>query len=274
MGASADGIVNCACGSKHWGHAGAAGVLAWRNSFDPEVIMQLRAGWSMSGGTWGIPGGAIDYGESPLRGGIREAREEAGLGPARVWANTTLHHPNWSYTTAIAEASAGQRAIATDHESDAMEWVPWRNLHDRLLMPAFEQSTPLLEALLGRTLLITDPGILPSGWEHTLPRLATSGMPIDILPDVFRTPIEKGLEASSDGIYGRTVSLFPDFILLGQGKPLKPMSPSGSIPPLVDWAPNVDRAIMMGDYARVLTVGVDIGDSHTIPLEAFHELLS
>ncbi|MGO1459153.1 MAG: Maf family nucleotide pyrophosphatase, partial [Flaviflexus sp.] len=65
MGASADGIVHCACGKRHWGHAGAAGVLAWKEAEDPSVILQLRAAWSMSGGTWGIPGGAIDYDETP-----------------------------------------------------------------------------------------------------------------------------------------------------------------------------------------------------------------
>lgn len=273
MGSSADGIVLCSCGAKHWGHAGAAGVLAWRDGAHPEIIMQLRAGWSMSGGTWGIPGGAIGYGETPIRGGIREAREEAGLGPARVWASTTLHHPDWSYTTAVAEASAGQRAIATDHESDAMEWVPWSDLHDRLLMPAFKLSIPLLGSLLGRTLIILDPAILPGGWEEALSKLAASGIPSQNLPDLFRAPIDEGRAASADGSFERTVTLYPDYVLLGDGAPFEPLAAAGAIPPSICWAPTVDAAVMCGEYDRVLTVGVDIGDSHSIPLEEFHSLL-
>lgn len=274
MGTSADGIVQCACGTRHWGHAGAAGVLAWRDANNPEVIMQLRAGWSMSGGTWGIPGGAIGYGESPIRGGIREANEEAGLGPARVWAATALHHPDWSYTTAIAEAAADQRAIATDHESDAMEWVAWPKLHERTLMPAFEKSLPLLGQLLGRSLLITDPAILPLGWQDALALLASRGLPLEALPPLFKAPVDAGLDASADRHYERTVSLFPDIVRLGEGDPLTPRSPAGTIPPSVTWAPNVDQAVSSGGYASVFTVGVDIGEAHAIPLETFHELLS
>lgn len=271
MGSSADGIVYCACGHRHWGHAGAAGILAWRDAHDPEVIMQLRAGWSMSGGTWGIPGGAIGYGESPIEGGIREAHEEAGLGPARVWAATTLHHPDWSYTTGIAEASAGQRAIATDHESDAMEWVPWKNLEERLLMPAFKESMPLLEALLGRTLLVVAFDRLPADWEQPIAELAASGIPSTILPAEVQDPILAGMAAARDENFERTVALFPDILIEGAEPTIRPASPTGAIPPSL--LGSGTDAVDVTEYRAVFTLGLDITGGHPLDPLAFEALL-
>lgn len=260
MGSSADGIVYCACGHRHWGHAGAAGILAWRDAHDPEVIMQLRAGWSMSGGTWGIPGGAIGYGESPIEGGLREAHEEAGLGPARVWASTTLHHPDWSYTTGIAEASAGQRAIATDHESDAMEWVPWKNLEERLLMPAFKESMPLLEALLGRTLLVVDFDRLPADWEQPIAELAASGIPSTILPTEVQDPILAGMAAARIRTSNGRSPSFPTSSSRVQSQPSNPHprpGPSRRHFSGADWVPptrlGTERCSRSGSTSQAAT---------------------
>ena len=45
----------------------------------PLVMLQLRSGWSHEGGTWSCPGGALEYGEEPLAGALREASEEVGV---------------------------------------------------------------------------------------------------------------------------------------------------------------------------------------------------
>ena len=42
-------------------------------------MIQLRSGWSHEGGTWSCPGGALELGEEPLDGALREASEEVGL---------------------------------------------------------------------------------------------------------------------------------------------------------------------------------------------------
>src|ERR671917_601972 len=64
--ASTDGWTTCALGHRHWGRAGAAGLLLHRDGEDgPEVLLQHRAWWSHHGGTWGTPGGALHIGESP-----------------------------------------------------------------------------------------------------------------------------------------------------------------------------------------------------------------
>src|SRR5690348_6784882 len=52
-----DGWTTCALGHRHWGRAGAAGLLLHRDgSAGTEVLLQLRAVWSHHGGTWGTPG--------------------------------------------------------------------------------------------------------------------------------------------------------------------------------------------------------------------------
>lgn len=257
MGASADGVVECRCGRRHWGHAGAAGVLAWRDACRPEVILQLRAQWSMSGGTWGVPGGAIDYDETPIQGALREAREEAGLGVVRVWATTTLHHPDWSYTTAIAETFPGQKAIATDHESDAMEWVRWQDLHGRKLMPAFEQTLPLLDKLLGRTLLVLNSEFLDEGWEEHLVRRATLGFTIETMAPSTAENIRRGAAQARDEDYERTVSWFPDIVLIGEGPMLKAHSARGSVPATIHHVHSA-KDLDTSHYQVVTTVGTTV----------------
>jgi 8-oxo-dGTP diphosphatase len=57
----------CSCGQRHWGRYGAAGLLLT----DPErtgVVLQKRSGRVHYGGTWSIPGGAIEGGARDLSG--------------------------------------------------------------------------------------------------------------------------------------------------------------------------------------------------------------
>ncbi|MDO5723009.1 MAG: NUDIX hydrolase [Flaviflexus sp.] len=167
----ADGFVDCSCGNRHWGRNGAAGVLAWREG---EVLAQLRAPRSISGGTWGFPGGAIAWAETPIAGALREAREEAGLKRPRIWATTTEDHGPWSYTSVLAEAAQGQRACATDRESSEIAWLAWPEFCSRELMGAVADSLPLLGALLGRCLLVADIEVDPSALQ--------AGIPLEALP--------------------------------------------------------------------------------------------
>jgi 8-oxo-dGTP pyrophosphatase MutT (NUDIX family) len=75
-----DGWVFCNCGYRHWGLHGAAGLLMVRFDMgEPHVLLQLRAAWTHGGGTWAIPGGALDSHEDSIEAAIREAYEEAGI---------------------------------------------------------------------------------------------------------------------------------------------------------------------------------------------------
>lgn len=145
-----DGWVECACGRRHWGLAGAAGLLLGR--WDPgtgdldAVVLQHRALWSDHGGTWGLPGGARSPEETAVEAALREAGEEAGV-PARavrVLAEHVLDHGTWSYTTVLAEAVVPFEPAVTDAESLEVLWVPARDVAALPLLPAFADAWPAL----------------------------------------------------------------------------------------------------------------------------------
>lgn len=151
-----DGWLDCACGQKHWGLNGAAGLLLARSvTLDDgnarvEVVLQHRAVWSHHGGTWGVPGGAIAPDETPTEGALREAHEEAGIEPADVVVRSThvLDHGTWSYTTVVGVLRPGAPGTVreADHESLEVRWVPVEDVVDLPLLPAFADAWPLLRA--------------------------------------------------------------------------------------------------------------------------------
>ena len=142
-----DGWVQCACGNKHWGLNGAAGILILRGN---EILLQHRAPWVHNGDTWGIPGGARDSHESTLEGAFREAIEETGINTDLL---TPLHtfiddHGSWKYETVIARAQEGLVAHEVNDESHEVRWVEIEKVAELPLHPSFAKSWPELKALL------------------------------------------------------------------------------------------------------------------------------
>jgi len=142
-----DGWVECACGSKHWGVNGAAGILILRGS---EILLQHRAPWVHNGDTWGIPGGARDSHESTIEGAFREAVEETGIDTNLL---TPLHtftddHGSWKYDTVIARAADGLVAHEVNDESHEVRWVQIEEVAELPLHPSFAKSWPELQTLL------------------------------------------------------------------------------------------------------------------------------
>jgi len=142
-----DGWVECACGNKHWGLNGAAGILILRGN---EILLQHRAPWVHNGDTWGIPGGARDSHESTLEGAFREAIEETGIDTELL---TPLHtftddHGSWKYDTVIARAEVGLVAHEVNDESHEVRWVQIDLVSQMALHPSFAKSWPELKQLL------------------------------------------------------------------------------------------------------------------------------
>lgn len=150
-----DGWVECACGSRHWGLAGAAGLLVIRFGADgsPQAaILQHRAPWSHQGGTWAVPGGALVPGETPVEGALREAAEEAGIASesVEVLHCEVLDHGTWRYTTVVGRESGRIDPRPTDAESLAVTWVPVADVATLPLLPDFAVAWPrLLEVAQG-----------------------------------------------------------------------------------------------------------------------------
>ncbi|GAA3078573.1 NUDIX hydrolase [Streptosporangium carneum] len=155
-----DGWALCDRGHQHWGVHGASGLLAVHHdtSGTPRVLMQKRSMWSHHGGTWGLPGGALDSHEDAVAGAFREAREEAALDGEglRVQGVYVDDHGGWSFQTVIAEASALLEAVPANSESADLRWLTPGEISDRKLHPGFAESWPAIRPALGPRLVVLD----------------------------------------------------------------------------------------------------------------------
>ena len=142
-----DGWIECACGSKHWGKHGAAGLLIIR---DGAIFLQHRAPWVHNGDTWGIPGGAKDSHESVNEAALREAHEETGINPEHLspLALFSDDHGDWRYDTVLAAASDLISADSPNDESQEMRWVPVDKVTLLTLHPSFAKTWSDLKVML------------------------------------------------------------------------------------------------------------------------------
>ena len=142
-----DGWIECACGQKHWGLNGAAGLLLVR---DKKILMQHRAPWVHNGDTWGIPGGARDSHETTFEAALREAHEEIGMDKHLVVEVETFtdDHGPWKYETVIAIAHPDLVAHEQNDESLQVEWIAFDEVTKKVLHPSFEKTWPALLAIL------------------------------------------------------------------------------------------------------------------------------
>lgn len=165
-----DAWVEAATGERFWGRFGAAGLLA--HDASRGVLLQHRAEWSHFGGTWGIPGGALQQGEGAVAAALREAHEEAGVPAAAITIRGTrvVDREVWSYTTVIGEVVEPFEPVVGDAESVELAWIPIDQVTDRPLHPAFGQAWPVLARLLQEPPLtiVVDAanvvGSVPNGW--------------------------------------------------------------------------------------------------------------
>lgn len=128
----------CAHGHAHWGPRGAAGLLLADRG---RVLLQLRARWSHHGGTWSIPGGARERGETGVQAALREAREELGVDPSGVetCGSSVASCGGWTYETVLA-APRTELQLRDLAETEAHAWVQADEVDGLALHPAFRAA--------------------------------------------------------------------------------------------------------------------------------------
>jgi 8-oxo-dGTP diphosphatase len=159
-----NGWVQCRCGRRHWGLHGAAGLLLLRGGPagpGSDVLLQLRAGWTHEGGSWGLPGGARDSHEDVVAAALREAGEEAGVPAVDVSVlacRLGVDHVDWQYTYVVALAPVDVTVAVTTRESDELRWVGLDDVAALPLHPAFGAAWPTLRQDL--------PGVVAAGSQR------------------------------------------------------------------------------------------------------------
>ena len=142
-----DGFITLADGTARWGRFGAAGVLVRHGE---HVFVAQRSLHCHNGGTWAIPGGALDLDETPLEGALREFSEEIGV-ELDAYEVVEVHeddHGGWSYWTIVVEVHEPFEAPEALHwETSATAWVRLDDLADYELFPAFRSTLARLGLL-------------------------------------------------------------------------------------------------------------------------------
>lgn len=152
LSASSGRLVRCSCGESHWGAHGAAGLLLVHTSLDgrTEVLLERRGPTCQYAGTWGLPGGAMEPGETAHACALREAREEVGIDAAgaTVLAEHVDDHGPWSYTTVVAATKFRFNPEVDCRETVAARWVDIAKVTGVPMHPALREQWLALVRLM------------------------------------------------------------------------------------------------------------------------------
>lgn len=275
-------------GTRMWGRFGAAGLLTLDRG--RGVLMQHRALWSHHGGTWGIPGGALNKDESALDAAVREATEEALVPPDALdpLFSRVVDLGYWSYTTFVVETTRSFEAQITDDESAGLAWVIPKELQRLKLHPGFADSWTTLEPMLRyRPLIVADVanivGTKPDGWWKDRAKAARRTI------ESIAAVAENGVPGSVFGIDADTS--WPSLTCVVEGRARDIMREHAPLPRRVevvaaegsgdDWVvkvvaaarnANADTPILVATSDRELQQRVEEYGAHTIGARAFRDL--
>ncbi len=146
-----DGFIRCGDGHVRWGIFGAAGaVFVVRDDGVPHVMLQKRSAMAHEGGTWSCAGGALDQGEMPYDGALRESTEEVGAipGTPRPLGEYVFRpSSDWAYTTVVVEVDE-RFGSSVNFETDAVHWFGLDEVERLPLHAGFAAAWPHVRAII------------------------------------------------------------------------------------------------------------------------------
>lgn len=107
---------------------------------DDKILLQKRRG-SHGEGTWSLPGGHLEYGETPEQTAAREAKEEVNVDIINAvvvgLTNDINAGENKHYITIFVEAdyAGGEPKINEPEKISDMRWCTWDKLPQPLFIP-------------------------------------------------------------------------------------------------------------------------------------------
>jgi ADP-ribose pyrophosphatase YjhB (NUDIX family) len=112
---------------------------------DAGRLLLVRRGHPPNAGTWSLPGGRVEAGETLEQAVVREVREETGLAvrPARVAGRVLLPGPGCTYEVTDFVCALGPGAPAPVAGDDAADVL----FADAATVAALECSPGLLDTL-------------------------------------------------------------------------------------------------------------------------------
>ncbi len=112
------------------------GVLVTR---DGKVLLGKRKG-AHGAGTWGLPGGHLEYGEEIEECAKRELFEETGLEAIEVekgtWSNTMIEEKHYVTVFIIVKKCLGEVTLREPEKCEEWEWFDPLALPSPLFAPA------------------------------------------------------------------------------------------------------------------------------------------
>ena len=107
---------------------------------DGKVLLIKRKN-AHGAGTWAVPGGHLEFGETPEACAMRETREEVGIAISHVRfaaiTNDLFSQEGKHYITIWMRASSskGEPIIAAAREVAEVGWFGWKDLPEPLFLP-------------------------------------------------------------------------------------------------------------------------------------------
>lgn len=108
---------------------------------DGDNVLLMKRQNSHGHGTWSVPGGHLEFGESPHECAIREAEEEVGVLISdltfRTITNDIFEQEGKHYVTIWMEGSylSGEARVNSAREMSAVGWFPWNALPTPRFLP-------------------------------------------------------------------------------------------------------------------------------------------